>query len=64
MAHRRRPYCSGDRRISSPLPAKRWSIHIGHLHAAQALGVDPDWKLWPPSYGWWLELRQRTGIAD
>jgi 2,4-dienoyl-CoA reductase-like NADH-dependent reductase (Old Yellow Enzyme family) len=34
------------------------------LHAAQALGVDPDWKLWPPSYGWWLELRQRTGIAD
>jgi 2,4-dienoyl-CoA reductase-like NADH-dependent reductase (Old Yellow Enzyme family) len=34
------------------------------LHAAQALGVDPGWKLWPPSYGWWLELRQRTGIAD
>ena len=34
------------------------------LRAAQALGVDPDWALWPPSYGWWLELRQRTGIAD
>jgi 2,4-dienoyl-CoA reductase-like NADH-dependent reductase (Old Yellow Enzyme family) len=34
------------------------------LHAAQALGVDPAWTLWPPSYGWWLELRQRSGIAD
>ena len=34
------------------------------LHAAQALGVDPAWTLWPPSYGWWLELRQRGGIAD
>ena len=34
------------------------------LHAAQALGIDPGWKLWPPSYGWWLELRQRTGIAE
>lgn len=34
------------------------------LHAAQALGADPDWKLWPPSYGWWLELRERIGIED
>jgi 2,4-dienoyl-CoA reductase-like NADH-dependent reductase (Old Yellow Enzyme family) len=34
------------------------------LHAAQALGVDPGWTLWPPSYGWWLQLRQRGGIAD
>ena len=34
------------------------------LHAARALGVDPGWKRWPPSYGWWLELRDRTGIAD
>ncbi|CAM3783564.1 NADPH dehydrogenase [Bordetella sputigena] len=32
------------------------------LHAAQALGADPDWNLWPPSYGWWLELRERIGI--
>jgi hypothetical protein len=34
------------------------------LRAAQALGVDPQWTLWPPSYGWWLELRARTGIVD
>lgn len=32
------------------------------LHAAQALGVDPGWRRWPPSYGWWLELRERIGI--
>jgi len=34
------------------------------LHAAQALGADPDWGLWPPSYGWWLELRERIGIES
>jgi 2,4-dienoyl-CoA reductase-like NADH-dependent reductase (Old Yellow Enzyme family) len=34
------------------------------LQAARALGVDPGFKLWPPSYGWWLALRPRTGIAD
>lgn len=33
------------------------------LHAAQALGADPEWRRWPPSYGWWLELRERIGIA-
>lgn len=33
------------------------------LHAAQALGLDPGWRNWPPSYGWWLELRERIGIA-
>ncbi|MGY2049745.1 NADH:flavin oxidoreductase/NADH oxidase [Methylobacterium sp. JK268] len=33
------------------------------LHAAQALGTDPDWQRWPPSYGWWLELRDRIGVA-
>ena len=32
------------------------------LHAAQALGFDPDWSGWPPSYGWWLELRERIGV--
>ncbi len=32
------------------------------LHAAQALGDDKDWQRWPPSYGWWLELRERIGI--
>ncbi len=30
------------------------------LHAAQKLGVDPDWALWPPAYGWWLERRARV----
>lgn len=34
------------------------------LHAAQALGIDPEWQQWPPSYGWWLELRERIGIED
>ncbi|WP_190823826.1 NADH:flavin oxidoreductase/NADH oxidase [Saccharopolyspora pogona] len=34
------------------------------VHAAQALGVDPGWGMWPPSYGWWLHLRERTGVAD
>lgn len=32
------------------------------LHAAQALGIDPGWERWPPSYGWWLELRDRIGV--
>src|SRR3712207_3388843 len=34
------------------------------LHAAQALGIDRDWQKWPPSYGWWLQLRGKIGIAD
>lgn len=34
------------------------------LHAAQALGVDAGWGMWPPSYGWWLNLRERIGIED
>jgi 2,4-dienoyl-CoA reductase-like NADH-dependent reductase (Old Yellow Enzyme family) len=34
------------------------------LHAAQALGVDPDWRHWPPSYGWWLQLRERIGVEE
>jgi 2,4-dienoyl-CoA reductase-like NADH-dependent reductase (Old Yellow Enzyme family) len=32
------------------------------LHAAQALGIDPDWNKWPPSYGWWLQLRDAIGV--
>ena len=28
------------------------------LHAASALGVDPDFKLWPEQYGWWLTRRE------
>jgi 2,4-dienoyl-CoA reductase-like NADH-dependent reductase (Old Yellow Enzyme family) len=34
------------------------------LHAAQALGVDPEWRCWPPSYGWWLQMRESIGIVD
>lgn len=34
------------------------------LHAARALGADPRWELWPPSYGFWLELRDRVGVED
>ena len=30
------------------------------LHAAQALGCDPDFELWTPEYGWWLEKREHT----
>ncbi len=33
------------------------------LHAARDLGADPDWSLWPPSYGWWLAGRDQIGIA-
>lgn len=32
------------------------------LHAARALGVDPDWDLWPPQYGW--SLRRRAEKRD
>ncbi|MBV9734708.1 MAG: NADH:flavin oxidoreductase/NADH oxidase [Acidisphaera sp.] len=32
------------------------------LHAAQSLGIDPDWRRWPPSYGWWLRLREQIGV--
>lgn len=34
------------------------------LNAAKALGVAPDWSMWPPSYGWWLEMRERVGVVD
>ncbi|TWT11860.1 NADH:flavin oxidoreductase/NADH oxidase [Reyranella sp. CPCC 100927] len=30
------------------------------VHAAQALGCDPDFALWNPEYGWWLEKREHT----
>lgn len=32
------------------------------LHATRSLGADPAWAAWPPSYGWWLELRDRIGV--
>src|SRR5687768_13756560 len=28
------------------------------LHAAAALGVDPDFAQWPQQYGWWLSRRE------
>lgn len=34
------------------------------LHAARALGADPGWGRWPPSYGWWLNQRETIGIEE
>jgi 2,4-dienoyl-CoA reductase-like NADH-dependent reductase (Old Yellow Enzyme family) len=28
------------------------------LHAAAALGVDPEFARWPQQYGWWLVRRE------
>ena len=33
------------------------------LHAARALGHDPAFASWPPSWGWWLEKRARAASA-
>jgi 2,4-dienoyl-CoA reductase-like NADH-dependent reductase (Old Yellow Enzyme family) len=33
------------------------------LHAAQALGTDPGFAGWHPSWGWWLEKRARAARA-
>jgi 2,4-dienoyl-CoA reductase-like NADH-dependent reductase (Old Yellow Enzyme family) len=30
------------------------------LHAAEALGCDPRFKMWPDEYGWWLDKRSQT----
>ena len=30
------------------------------LHAAEALGHDPDFGLWPDEYGWWLAKRRQS----
>jgi 2,4-dienoyl-CoA reductase-like NADH-dependent reductase (Old Yellow Enzyme family) len=30
------------------------------VQAAQELGADPEFAMWPPQYGWWLEKRERT----
>jgi 2,4-dienoyl-CoA reductase-like NADH-dependent reductase (Old Yellow Enzyme family) len=30
------------------------------LHAAEALGCDPDFSMWPSEIGWWLEKRSKT----
>ena len=34
------------------------------LHAAQSIEDGDGWSRWPPSYGWWLELRERIGIES
>lgn len=33
------------------------------LQAARALGHDPNFGAWPPSWGWWLEKRARSAAA-
>jgi 2,4-dienoyl-CoA reductase-like NADH-dependent reductase (Old Yellow Enzyme family) len=33
------------------------------LHAARALGQDPNFANWPPSWGWWLDKRARAAAA-
>ena len=30
------------------------------VHAAEALGCDPDYAMWIEEYGWWLEKRRHT----
>jgi len=30
------------------------------LHAAEQLGCDPDFAMWPEEYGWWLEKRSHS----
>ena len=32
------------------------------LHAARELEPDAGWDHWPPSWGWWLAQRERTGV--
>jgi 2,4-dienoyl-CoA reductase-like NADH-dependent reductase (Old Yellow Enzyme family) len=34
------------------------------LHAARALGVDPEFALWPKQYGWWLDRRHKAGWVE
>jgi 2,4-dienoyl-CoA reductase-like NADH-dependent reductase (Old Yellow Enzyme family) len=33
------------------------------LHAAQALGCDPGFALWPEEIGWWLEKRSKILVS-
>jgi len=30
------------------------------LHAAEVLGVDPEFENWPVQYGWWMVRRARS----
>jgi len=38
------------------------------LHAARTLGIDPDFAMWKPEFGWWLSRRERVvqklGLRD
>lgn len=34
------------------------------LHAALALGADPQFAMWPPAWGWWLDKRARAARAS
>jgi 2,4-dienoyl-CoA reductase-like NADH-dependent reductase (Old Yellow Enzyme family) len=34
------------------------------LHAAQALGCDDKYEMWPPEYGWWLNKRKANLPSD
>jgi len=34
------------------------------LHAAEALGCDPDRAMWPPSYGWAIRRRAEIGAGN
>lgn len=34
------------------------------LHAAEALGCDPRYELWPDEYGWWLDKRAQTLVRS
>lgn len=43
----------------------REALHNPHwpLQAARALGQDPNFGRWPPSWGWWLDKRARAASA-
>jgi 2,4-dienoyl-CoA reductase-like NADH-dependent reductase (Old Yellow Enzyme family) len=43
----------------------REALHNPHwaLHAAEALGADPGFAMWPPGWGWWLDKRARAARA-
>ena len=30
------------------------------VHAAEAMGCDPKFEMWPEEYGWWLEKRTHS----
>ena len=34
------------------------------LHAAEALGCDPGFGMWPDEYGWWLAKRSQSLVRN